>query len=165
MNEYLKRELIPNVRYVINNDNIKIENDNTSWVNINRIKPFNKDDILSLYKQVNRLAKEKNVSVSWKNGYRKYITENWEKYQNELNYYNNLFNQTINKYKEVENRGIHCGYSDDKTLDKAGDIKNQYIKVYYGDSVYSHIHDIYNRLNELYEAFTKYNKNYTKIFI
>jgi len=52
MSEYLKRELIANVRYVINNDNIKIENDNTSWVNINRIKPFNK----VYYHCINRLT-------------------------------------------------------------------------------------------------------------
>jgi hypothetical protein len=165
MSEYLKRELIANVEYDINNDSIRIQNDNTDFVHINRVKPINKNELLLLYRQVNKLAKEKNISISRKNGYKKYITENWIEYENEIKYYNNLFNKAINKYKEVQQRGIHFGCSDDTVLNEAGNIKNQYIKMYYRNSICSHIHDIYNKLNELYEGFTKYNKNYTKIFI
>jgi hypothetical protein len=148
--EYLSRELLTGIIFDIKDDFISVSSDHTNYCNLVRIKNnFNLKDILDLYSQVVNLAKSKKVRVSKKNKYKDFIIENWDQYQLELKHYNDLFDEVIKAFKEVETRGLHMGTSDDIILDKAGTIKNQYAKVFYRTSTYSKIKDIYYSLEKL----------------
>ena len=162
--EYLKRELIESVSYKIEKDFIEINSDCTNYITINRIKLIEKNTLLSMYTKVRKLAKEKNTSIG-RRGYKKYITEHWEKYENEVKYYNNLFDRIVEKSKEVQERGIHYGTSGDEVLNELMELRNKYIEVYYRNTVSDAISEIYHTLKKFYEGYTVLNKNYTKIFI
>jgi len=164
-NEYLKRKLVEGVSYIIDNNNIKIDCSHTSWITCSRIKKINKNDILGIYKKIYQLAISNNTSVGRKNGYKKYILENYLNYEYEVTYYNNLFNQLIEKCKQIQVRGIHSGTCDDEVLQEALNLRNEYSKAFHGYSVNSHINDIYNSLSKLYEGFTKLNHEYIKIVL
>ena len=164
--EYLSKKLIEDTIYEIDNNSIKIENNHTCYIRCNRVQNnFTKNEILDLYKKVYQLAKNQNVSIARKNQYKKYIDESWEEYEKELKRYNDLFDNLITICKEVKNRGLHYGTSDDIVLKKASNIKNEYEKVYHGLSINSNIKRIYRSLTELYNDLNNKEVRYTKIVL
>lgn len=153
--EYLERELL-NTNFEIAKDKITVNSPSTSYCNITRVKnEITKKELLNLYSSIVKLAKLNKVTVSRKNGYKKFIIENFEKYENDIIFYNNMFDSLTIKFREIENRGLHMGTSDDFILDKATDLKNEYIKMYYGSSVICKIKDIYRVLLELHDDLTQ----------
>jgi len=135
--EYLSRKTIE-VNFSINNNYIKIDNNHTTYCDITRIQNLIcKNEILKLYKAVYQLAKQKNVKIGRKNGYKKFIVENWNSYLQLINYYNRLFDEIIKDFKEVEKRKLHSGTIDDQVLNAAQHKSNKYKEVFYNNSIYS----------------------------
>jgi hypothetical protein len=163
--EYLERELL-DTNFEITKDKITVSSPSTSYCNITRVKnEFTNKELLNLYSSVVKLAKLNKVTVSRKNGYKKFITENFEKYENNIVYYNNMFDNLIVQFREIKNRGLHMGTSDDFILDKATDLKNEYIKMYYGSSVICKMRSIYKDLLELHDDLTQVKINLIKFVI
>jgi uncharacterized membrane-anchored protein YhcB (DUF1043 family) len=166
--EYLQKELVPNVQYLINDDIVKVNSDNTNYCYINRPKEFiHGFDIMRLYKDVIKLAKQKNISISYKNKYKKIIEENYEQYTISYNQIQTLFKQIAEDFKEVQKRGIHYGTMDDYALSEAEDKRNKYGEFFYRNTAYSIINDIYRSLKKTLEDIEKSNDEcfVSKIFI
>lgn len=147
--EYLSRKIVE-TNFNITNDYIKIDCSHTLYCNASRIKKtFSKTEILETYNNIYQLAKQKQVKIGRKNGYKKFITEYWNKYLQAIEYYNNLFNELVLGFQEVEKRKLHSGTRDDQVLHMVQNIRNKYQEVYYSNSVYSKMNDIYRSLNKL----------------
>jgi len=163
--EYLKRELL-DTNFEITKDKITVNSPSTSYCNITRVKnEFTKKELLNLYSSVVKLAKLNKVTVSRKNGYKKFIVEYFEKYENDIVFYNNMFDKIKLKFENIEQRGLHMGTSDDFILDKVTNLKNEYIKMYYGSSVICKMKDIYRVLLQLHDELTQDKVNLIKFAI
>lgn len=163
--EYLKRKIV-DINFNITNDYIKIDCSHTLYCNASRIKEtFSKTEILEIYNSVYQLAKQKQVKIGRKNGYKKFITENWNEYLQTIEYYNNLFDELVQGFKVIEKRKLHSGTSDDQILNMAQNKRNKYQEIYYRDSVYSKMNDIYRCLNKLLEELQDNNIHFEKIVL
>lgn len=155
--EYLNRKIIPDVTYIITDANLNISSPNTSWVRAKREALLNKELMLDKYTLVYGLAKKYKMRIGRKNGYKKFITDNWERYINEYNYYSRVFDWLITYCNKIMQRGIHYGCSDDQILNIAMAWKECYNEMYHAMSVSSEM----NRINEVLDIWiTRLNPNY-----
>jgi hypothetical protein len=162
--EYLKGELIQEINYNITNNKIKITSSHTCYCNIEKINKLNKKYLLDLYKNVSHLAKSQNISISRKNGYKKYINDNWNTYQEKIDYCNNIFNDAKKAFEEVKKRGLHIPTCNDIVYENASTIRNKYIK-YTQDNTINKIHSINSHLTRLYKDLISQEEGYRKVKI
>jgi hypothetical protein len=155
--EYLSRDLLNNVSYTIEDNKIDIACSHTCFIRTKRHKTINKTELLNLYKHVSSTAKAKHVKVSRKNAYKKFITDNWNNYISELDRYNTIFDEMIILYKQVQERGLHCGYSDDCVYNQASELWRKYQHSFYRTSILDKFEEIKHELQELSEDLKKDN--------
>ncbi len=148
--EYLKNPLLNNLTFRILNCYIKVETENTCFCNESRITEVDLDSVLKLYSNIYQMARMRHIVVGKTNRYKISILDNADKYKQEVQYYNNIFNQMIEQFLKVQERGIHYGCSDDVVLKEAIRLRNEYIKVYYRTSTYSKLNDIATKLQQIY---------------
>ena len=134
------------VDFNINNDQILIKSDSTIFENTKRIKKLNKQEIINQYNELIQFAKKNKITICKKNKYKKYINDNFDEYIFLIEKYNNMFDQLIIKYKEIEKNGIHYGYCNDNQLNNVFELSNEYKKIFYRSTIYSRMTDIYNLL-------------------
>lgn len=164
--EYLSRPVIETTYRITDNEVYVVsEKGCTSYANIHKLERILKEDVLNLYSEVIKMAKAKGVKISYKNHYKRKINENWERYRDELIYYNDVFDKTRDKFKEVEKRGLHSGTTDDIVLREALDLRNEYIKCYWRTSTLSLIHGIYNDLQKHHRELQSPYCNYYMIYL
>lgn len=166
--EYLSRPLLENVNFDITQDWVIVHSDHTSYSNIQRAKPLNKDYMLDLYKRVVSEAKSQGVTVSRKNGYKKFIEDNWSDYKEEYRKYNLIFDKVIEDFREVQKRGLHSGTTDDIVLSKALKTRNDYMTLYYRTTLSSKMHDIKNQLESQLNGLINSHRSgymYTKVVL
>lgn len=162
--EYLLKPQL-NVTYIITDEMIKINTENTGFINCSRVHKLVQTDILELYKEIVRMAKENAIIISHKNKMRKYVTENWQIYLDSVKAYNALFEILNEKAKELQKRGIHFGCADDYFLDDCLKIENEMSTFFYTNSPISKMNHIYNYFKELYDGLKRTPNRYFKIYL
>ncbi len=151
--EYLARPLLEGVKYVIDDNLVRVASEHTSFANNERISlRFTKESLIELYDSVCKRAKAAKVTVSKKRKYRESIESDWERCEQELKNHNKLFDQLVEAFKIVKERGLHQGTSDDEALAKAIAIRNELETIYYRTSAYMKMYDIYTSL-KMHEGF------------
>lgn len=175
-NEYLSRKIIP-VTFIIEDSHISIQSEHTSWINITKPKPLiAKEQMLDLYKEVKKLAKTANVSVSTrKNKYKEIIEKDYANYVECYNKSLKIFDEIKQLAYEIQARKIHMGCTDDEVLKQMANLKSDYCELlYYKSSPCSQLLSVYSSLlankEELLRSIQseKSNKFYyklTKIYI
>jgi hypothetical protein len=163
--EYLSRSLINGIKYCIDDDKISIQNDCTCFILRQRNKSFiTKNEIVRLYKNVIKTAKENGIQISYKSKCKQIISDYYDTYNSEYMEMQKLFDVLIGLSKQVKNRGIHYGHVDDKLLNTLTDNNNKYGKYFWGTSAYSKITDVYFKLNNLAKDINT-KEDITKIYI
>lgn len=157
--EYLNRQLIDGVDYDITEDRIRIENVNTTWISIKRPEKIDKESVILMHKNICRTAKNKGIKISYKNKYKKFITENWQQYEKEFDHYNKIFNKIIPVAEQIKKRGIHIGCVDDDILNKMEILKSEFNKMFYGNTTISKMQDITFKIKELHSGINNFNED------
>ncbi|MFW5962386.1 MAG: hypothetical protein ACOCQR_02110 [bacterium] len=163
--EYLDRELL-DVNFDIQPDRIKVNSEHTSYCNEERyVVEYSKKDLLGLCDKIYRLATEHDITVSRKAAYKKFIKEHWNEYLQEVEHYNNLFDELIVAFEKVQERGLHNGTSDDVVLSEATNIRNKYGEIYYRSSVVSRINEIAHELEREYRDLQYNAEAISKVYL
>lgn len=158
--EYLSRPKIETT-FEITDDYIRIYGHGTSHCNVFRCNKLVQKEVLGIYTQINRIAKEKKeqgykVTISKKYKYRQALIENWGKYEEEVDYYNKLYEDLKKQARVIEKRGVHECCSDDKELKKLYKIENDMTVLCYRtttkskvESICGHFQDALMSVNEV----------------
>lgn len=152
--EYLQKEIIPDVIYKITDNEIYIKGNSTIFTQIK--KPSNLIDI----KEVNKIVKEirsickiNNIKVGRKNQYKKKVEENYIYYITTYNMLCVEFEKALQLAKQVKERKIHYGCIDDVVLNQLQDISCKFQRSGYGTEPYSKVnscyYDLVSLLNQL----------------
>ncbi len=110
--EYLSRQTLKEVKFNITENQVYIGNDNTVFINTKRINKISKKTILEIYNETYKTAKQQKIKIGRK-GFKKYINENWNKYQSEIKHYNRIFDDLTLICNKVKERKLHIGTTDD----------------------------------------------------
>jgi len=147
--EYLKKELIPNVKYEISENRIHVADSSTCWCNITSLSvPLEQKAIIKLYNFIVKLARKQHIKLSFKNKTKEKIT---------------LFNKCKRYFQFIKKHGIHYGTLDDIILNKAENIKNEYVALFYRNKPLSFIPEIYSHLLEIKQGIEQHPDEYVKI--
>ena len=141
--EYLKRELIPNIKYSITDNNICVCCDHTSYININRYKKIDINKLTNKRTKLIKLAKEKGVKISYKN-------KTKDRIKNYKDIYEKDYNRSAISYKQIKEnwehirdiRGVHKGTSDDEFMNETSKLQNEYIALNYRNRAISIINEL-----------------------
>ena len=150
--QYLQNDTFE-CKYIIEKDYISIRSDGSIWSENRRSQGLPiKNDLLSLYKEVISLAKEVKCSISYKYKTKQSIIDNYEKALIELENANIVFDKMLIVAKEVEERKLHYGCSDDVKLNELHDLSHEYDKIFYNSS-YMIIQGIKHKLEDFKKDF------------
>lgn len=151
--EYLSRPLLEDVTYYISKDLIKITRHSTDYIYVNRFTPLDIKALLNQYDEVRKLAKQKEVKISYQRHLRKTILEHQDKYKKDCQESQHLFERMTAVSKEILGRGLHYGTIDDPILKKLRDYQAKYTALFHRkrsiliiSSVKSDLERIQNRL-------------------
>ena len=162
--EYLKKELIPNVKYEISENRIHVADSSTCWCNITSLSvPLEQKAIIKLYNFIVKLARKQHIKLSFKNKTKEKITENFNQYMADYNTAQGLFNKCKRYFQFIKKHGIHYGTLDDIILNKAENIKNEYVALFYRNKPLSFIPEIYSHLLEIKQGIEQRPDEYVKI--
>lgn len=148
--EYLKRDLIPNVKYIVNDEHIIVSSDSTIFININNCQRVSLDNVLYMVKELKSTAKT-NKKIKLK-GINKIITEAKEYYNGYLTVCNDvlfIYDETKEAIKTIKKDGIHIGFRDDEVLNELSKKIRKISEHYYRNTDYSKFLDVYYRLNDI----------------
>lgn len=162
---YLSKPLIPDTEFIIEDNKVKISCPSTLYAHVVLRPPIIKKEVLALYKRVLALAKEKKVSISYREHIHKTIRERWEEYVVASASMKALFAQIITQSRVVKERGLHYGTRDDVELEKLQRLCHQYENFYHGGSVVSLISSIQSLLEILMEDLTATDSQWKQIFV
>lgn len=134
--EYLNRECIPNVKYVLTEEQLRIANENTSFCDVQHADCISKDTLIEMYKRLIVLVRHNKdrVKLVYKQHLRKNIDLVYPQYKEEYARCENIYAQALKQARYVKKRGIHYGCSDDLELQKLTNLCNEYNKVYWRTS-------------------------------
>lgn len=132
--------------------NPDVSDDTLPYISVKKLDRIVKEDILKLYSEVERLAKARNLQITYNMQYKRLIEENWDRYREEFKYFNELFDKERELGLQMKRRGLHRGFfSDDKVFREALGLSREYEKHYNPKlSAVGLIQDIYSSL-KLYE--------------
>jgi hypothetical protein len=147
--EYLSKDLLPGLKFVITKNVVHISSDSTSFLSYTRPTKLIQQDLLDVYSSVVRTAKLKGCGISYQNKYKKIITENWQVYLEQSNNLDKIFDELVNKAKVIQKRGIHLGCSDDLVLKETTEFAWKLNPYFYTNSAISIMNNIYNELKRL----------------
>lgn len=166
--EYLQHDLIPNITYNINDDTIRVSSPDTCYCSINRPKTeIFAIDFDYVYKQIIKKAKQKGISISYKNKYKQAFYDNFDMYHTEFFRTQQLFKKIANGYKEIEKRGLHYGTMNDQVLHSVEKLQHEYTACFWRTTALSKITEIYRQCKDTLEDIELSNdqKTVTKIYI
>ena len=83
------------LEHEINNNQIKVTSDHTTYICIFRNRELNIDQIINNYSLVIKSAKKQGVKISYKNRVKNYLLENKKQYVHDRITYNWLFNELL----------------------------------------------------------------------
>jgi len=151
-NEYLQKEVI-DCTYIIEEDYFSIRSSGSIWSENRRAKDLiSKKELLELYKEVVTLAKEVKCSISYKYKTKQNILDNYDKSILELLNANIIYDNMLIVAKEVEQRKLHYGCSDDVKLNELHELAHKYGKIFHSSS-YMEICNIKTKLEKLSKEF------------
>ena len=113
---YLNRPVLINMHYDIDESRIKVYNDVTLFLSLNKVRKFKQQDLLEMYGKILKLARQCNLKVHYTRYIKKNIVSHWKDYEEAVKESNNEFNEILKMVKEIQKRGIHIGYADDELL-------------------------------------------------
>lgn len=166
--EYRTREKIILENAIVNENKIYVTSDSTCYINLEKVEKIDIKGLLELYKEIIKIAKEKKVSISYKNGYKKKLIELEHSYNVAYSDYEESFNDLVWLWKLQLEQGIRVGYRDDVLYYKAIlPIKFKIEKMFNRDQVMSIIKEIKYSLEKTKDDLTKDEMFgvVTKIFI
>lgn len=147
--EYLSKDLLPGLKFVINKNVVYITSETTSFITYTRPIRLLQQDLLEVYSSVVKTAKLKGCGISYQNKYKKFITENWQVYLEQSNELDKIFDELIEKAKKIQKRGIHLGCSDDLVLKETTEFSWKLNPYFYRNSAISIMNSIYNELKRI----------------
>lgn len=151
-------ELISMTRIEINDNNIVIENEHTSFVNEAFVKKLNIKEMLSQYQSIVKEAKNCNVSISYKGRIKHSLNSLASEYESSYNQYQSLFSKLKELCEAKMKKGIFVGYCDDLELKEIFDIRNQMMAMFYRSEPLSKVMEIKSSLDRLSKPLTGYSK-------
>lgn len=162
--EYLNNDIIPDVNFLITDDNIKITSASTLYCNISKITDMiTIKDIKQLCLNITKLAKQQNCKVSTKYKKRQSMLNNYELYITELNEVNKAFNKAIPIAQQLQKRQLHYGTTNDIVLNELHSTTKIFQQYYHRDKAYSIVTETFYSLKKLYEDMQ--NNIYEKIYM
>lgn len=123
---YLKNDLIPDVKFEIAENTIKVSSPSTIFVQMCREPEYAQKDCLGIYSQILGLAKEKGAKISYKLSSKKKLLNLWSDYTTDTSEINFIYSSVVEVLKKVQANGIHYGVVDDIVLKKAQDLQNAF---------------------------------------
>jgi hypothetical protein len=126
--EYLAKPIIEEQNFIIENDLIQVTSPSTRYAEARRHIKLCKKSLIALYTGVIKMARERNIKISFCRHYRREINKMWDDYERCYAAANTLFERILTQVKVVEERGLHYGTSDDVELSKLQDLCNEYNK-------------------------------------
>jgi hypothetical protein len=124
----------------------------TTFCDQSRIPTINIDDLVDKYKLVIRLAKKKNIKVSY---YRKPMTTKAHieslrnDYPIQMAAFNAIFDELVAAWEQKAPKGMFSGYGDDDEYNAAVKIAHKLNPLYTHSSVIGQVQDIESSLNNL----------------
>ena len=152
--DYLAREPLTEVEFLIEDNHISISSPHTSYVNQYLNPPVEKQALLDLYAQILAVAKERKVRISYPRHIRKTIRERWQEYADNVEERDAIFQQMIWQARIVEQRGLHMGTSDDDELHNLAQLTWRFQKYGYLSGIIDKFSCIHRDLVHLLEEFS-----------
>jgi hypothetical protein len=163
--EYLNNPVIKDVTYSITNDKIIIECPSTSFCQATRITEIiSLTELLNTYKNIIKEGKNRKYKFSYKQKTKESIINDYNAYIEAIQNSNKIFDHMVIVAKQIQERQLHYGCSDDMILNELHKLSNEHKKIFYGGTAYSKITGIKYKLEQL-ENDLKQNYEYMKIFL
>lgn len=147
--EYLSKELIKDIKFVIEEDQVRIYCSNTSFINAQISQFISKSDLLAAYGRIVARAKALGIGISYKQNIKKTIEERWIDYEKAFEKAKKLFGQLVAQAGVVRDRGLHMGCTYDMQLERAQEYVNALSRMTTSKSVITEFEKIRYRLDEL----------------
>lgn len=155
MNTQIKLDVVE-----INNSFIQVSGSSTSFVNIRNISKVDTQELLDKVRSVSKMARQQGIKVLRKNKTLDSIRENMASYEKAVEEYQSLFSKVKTLTEEKVEKGIFCGFSDDKELSEISSICNKMQTMNHRTQPISVIHSILHSVNQMEERI-KHNENST----
>jgi hypothetical protein len=152
---YLSKPLIKNVAYTINDKQIKIVNNTTTFVDVYN-KKINEELLTNALKNLSdlkKLAKDNNIKIKGCNKISLYLKANFDAYKAAIAEYNKIYGELKEIALDVQERGIHMGYTDDVALDKLFECRNKLFEF----TLHSIIPIYHGKVNDIGTMFREIN--------
>ena len=147
-----------NANYVINNDRIAIFTETTSWINLARINDFHtKEELLDLYKAVDKAAKDAKIKVAYTNHYKKTILDNYDQYALDVEKSHKMYDEM----KQIAaNVRVTPSTEYNPEMELLMKKRDEYSSLlYYGTSPYWEILRVFKELKNLKEEIARQTAN------
>ena len=161
--EYLNRPLIENVEYSIEQDFVHIHSSCTCYIQARRYKEM--VNPMQLYKAVSQTATERKIKKSYKRHFKRFIESEWDNYRNSCIKSSSVFDEIIKCARQIQERGLHMGTSDDLKLAEMATLRERYNTFFHGNQVISQMCSIKNSLDDYLKEMKNENDWLCKIYL
>lgn len=164
-NEYLSRPLIPDLKFLIEENRVRIQSSTTIHAAATMPSHIDIKGILALYKLVLQEAKAQKVPISYSRHIRRRVNERRNEYEADYAAMKKLFSQITDQFRVVKMRGLHMGVVNDHALQKMQSLCDELEQYRYGDRATSMFSGIQTHLADTHEYLTRNNHRETAIHL
>jgi len=149
--EYLAKPLLEDLNFIIDKDFMQITSASTRHAEARRHEKLSKTALLTLYSNVIKMARDRNLQIGFRNHYRREVNGMWDEYELCYETAYRLFEDILKQAKVVESRGLHYGTCDDIELEKLQNLCNEYNKNFWRSAVIFKMEAILSALEDMRE--------------
>lgn len=145
--EYLQRPLIKGIVYKIDNNEIRIWNDSTIFIQIHNCRKVTLQTLQANFRQLQQEAKASG-KVKGVTKFLPAVRQLYPAYCASCDNIERLFAKLTELVRRIEQDGIHTGRSDDVLLDAATREQYEITRYYYRNTDYSRFMDYNDRIRD-----------------
>lgn len=137
---------------IIEKDRLKVTNEHTSFVNLERFVRVDGFALLRRYQALVKDAKAAGMDIKYTQRYKRRIHDLTEAYDDAFDLYTQRFDQLVKRWKAKVDKGLFAPLSDDKELNAIYTLQNEIIAMNNRSEPISQMNDIVSSLDNIEAA-------------